>query len=426
MPQPMLFANVALPVSATAGQTSTVGEPSVARAGDVALYSGNWYAARSFDGGATWSHVDPYTFFPRTDGGFCCDQTLIFDRGRDLFIWLLQYSKDTARGRNTLRIAACPASDVAVDNWHFWDLVPEEVEHSWTNQWFDYNHAALSDNFLYVGSNMFQVSPEKFTQSVVFRVSLDELKARGQLTHDFFTAPDFSLRCTLGATTTMYFGTHVQTNQIRVFAWPEASASVTSVDVDVTRWQGPPYTASQQHAGNWMGRASSRITAAWLSGGVIGFLWTANRQGSARPFPFVRAARIDAASMTRIDEPDIWRSDVAFGWPDACPNSRGDLAVSLFMGGGTLHPGHVVGLRTTADPAWRLKSTKSGTHSPSDGKWGDYINLRPSFPQGLSWVSSGYTLQGGGARTDIQPRFVHFGLPSDAAAVTEGAAPLTS
>src|SRR5437588_788997 len=43
---------------------SNVGEPSVAINGDVVMYTGNWYAARSIDGGRTFEFIDPFTAFP--------------------------------------------------------------------------------------------------------------------------------------------------------------------------------------------------------------------------------------------------------------------------------------------------------------------------------------------------------------------------
>ena len=97
-----LFRNIALPASATSGQTSTVGEPSLANNGAEIYYSGNWYAARSLDNAASWAYVNPFTTFPSADGGFCCDQTLIYDPTRNITIWLLQYIRQN--NTNTLRV----------------------------------------------------------------------------------------------------------------------------------------------------------------------------------------------------------------------------------------------------------------------------------------------------------------------------------
>lgn len=412
MAPPVVFSNIAIPPAATASRTSTVGEPSLASSGQVALFSGNWYAAQSFDGGATWNGVDPFTFFPPVDGGFCCDQTLIYEPTRDLFVWLVQYV--VRNKQNTLRVAVCSGNEVQAGSWKLYDFTPTSVDHSWTDEWFDYNHAATSGNFLYVGSNMFAVDPEEFRRSIILRLSLDELQAKQPLTVEFFTAADFSLRCTLGAEDVMYFGAHAQNDAIRVFSWPEAAGTATSVDIKITPWAPPPFSAPHTGSGDWMGRGDSRVTAGWFANGRLGFLWTANRQGAARPLPFVRAVRIDANTMTLVDEPDIWSRSAAFAWVEACPNNRGDLAVSLFTGGATLHPSHVIGIRSPADTSWGLSIVTQGSDSPSDGKWGDYLHMRPSYPDAGSWVASAFTLQGGGARINVEPRFVHFGVPAPA------------
>jgi hypothetical protein len=126
--------------------------------------------------------------------------------------------------------------------------------------------------------------------------------------------------------------------------------------------------------------------------------------------------------MTLVDEPDIWSRSAAFGWVEACPNSRGYLAVSLFSGGAALHPSHVVGIRSPDDTSWVLSIVTQGTDSPLDGKWGDYLHMRPSYPDAASWVASAFTLQGGGARINVEPGFVHFGLPAAATATATATA----
>jgi hypothetical protein len=80
---------------------------------------------------------------------------------------------------NTLRIAVKRGPTLADDVWHFWDLRPATTNPAWAGEWFDYNHAALSDNFLYVGSNAFTVAEDRWTRSVVFRVPLAVLAGTG-------------------------------------------------------------------------------------------------------------------------------------------------------------------------------------------------------------------------------------------------------
>ena len=408
MPSPVVFLrNVALPTTATTGQTSTVGEPSVATQNSDVFFTGNWYGSRSADDGANWLFVDPFSALPPVDNGFCCDQTVILAASRQLPVWLLQYVNTNAS--NTLRIAVNPGPGLNTAGWIFWDLTPSSVNPAWAGEWFDYNHAAVTDRFLYVGTNAFTIADDTWTRSVIFRIALDSLQEGQPLEFDFFDSTEnFSLRCAQGATDTMYIVSHNTLSQVRVFSWPENSAQVTATDVDVAAWQAGSYSAPGPDGRNWLGRCDPRITGVWVANGQIGIMWTANANPPARPLPHVRVVRLDETTKTLIDEPDIWNANFAFAYPDACPNRNGDVGVTVFRGGGPHHPSHVVGFRQEPQAAWRIRVTRSGTHTATDGKWGDYLTCRRHAPRDDTWIAAGYTLQGGGGRQDIQPRYVHF------------------
>ena len=72
-----LTTNIGLDDDATGLQTSSVGEPSVAASTSTVFMTGNWYASRSSDRGATWGVIDPFTEFPTDRGRFCCDKLVI-------------------------------------------------------------------------------------------------------------------------------------------------------------------------------------------------------------------------------------------------------------------------------------------------------------------------------------------------------------
>ena len=78
---------------------ANVDEPSAAINGDVVVYTGNWYAARSVDGGQTFDFIDPFTSFPDPPNlGFCCDQVVNYIPSIDTFVWLLQYGPKSGPG----------------------------------------------------------------------------------------------------------------------------------------------------------------------------------------------------------------------------------------------------------------------------------------------------------------------------------------
>ncbi|MFN0190709.1 MAG: hypothetical protein ACKVP5_01855 [Aestuariivirga sp.] len=394
-----------------ANSTSTVGEPSLANSGKYFLYSGNWYAAHSDDHGATWTAIDPYAFFPPAHGGFCCDQTIHYDQAHDVTIWLLQYRVDAANTANTLRVAFKKGGFAQPGTWNFWDLVPASVKSEWAGEWFDYNHAALSNGFLFVGSNMFSIGANNWSRAVLFRFPLQAMADAGAVTFDIFeTTTHGSLRCVQGATDTMYFASHSSLTSLRVFVWPDNSKSVTHKDIAVSATVPGPMSAAVPGSANWLSRCDTRITGAWNGNGIVGFMWTSNQNGTARPFPFVRVVRLDRQNLTLKDEPDIWNDQFAYAYPEAASNTQGIPGVGVFLGGGQRHPAHVVGFRDDNLGNWVLAIAESSTHSPDQPKWGDYLTCRRHAPDGVTWIASGYTLQGGGAIADVKPHYVHFGI----------------
>ena len=402
-----LLSNRGLTAAETGGQTSTVGEPSLAKFGNEILLTGNWYGSRSSDDGATWTLVNPFTFFPSVDGGFCCDQTAMFDPTKRMAIWLLQYIKQN--GSNTLRIALNGGANMAHNTWIRYDFKPQNLSSDFAGEWFDYNHCALTNNFLYVASNVFRGSDDTFTRCVVMRFPLDQLRAGAALNYTYFqTSDNFSLRCTQGATNVMYFASHNSLSQIRVFRWPDNANQISRVDVDVAAWSAGQYSAPCSDGSDWIRRCDPRMTAGYVASGELGFMWTANAREN-RPFPYCRLVRLrDAETPTLLSQHDLFNSNYAWAYPDVAVNSTGEVGISVFRGGGSQMPGHVVGTLNRGTGLWQLAATRDGTNGPSDGKWGDYLSCRRDSTDPTTWIAAGYTLQGGGTRDFIEPRYVRF------------------
>ena len=390
-------------------QACTICEPSVCSFGNTIFYTGNWFAYKSIDKGNTWTYINPFTFLTPPGVEFECDQTVIHDPSRKLTFWILQYKMDD-RGENVLRIAVNNSPTLQDRSWYYWDLKPG-MNTAWKKQWFDFNHAALSENYLYVGTNMFD-KEEEWTRCIIFKLSLDKLAdPNGQVSYKFFSTTKIgSLRCTLGAEQTMYFAAPFSNHQIKVFEWPEKKADVKEHLIEVK-----PFNRSDAHRAicpdhkNWLNRCDDRITAAWYSKGIIGFMWTAAKQPS-RPFPFVRCTRINTKDYTVLDEPDIWSNKFAYAWPDVCPNIKGVPGITLFRGGGEEYPDHLIGVFDETKNNWDLTLAKNGTRAPRDRKWGDYLTCRPSYPGGKTWVASGFVLTGGATRRQVRPHVVRFRL----------------
>ncbi|MGN6254486.1 MAG: hypothetical protein ACTHO8_05835 [Solirubrobacterales bacterium] len=396
--------NYALDHAATAKNTSTVGEPSVALVGDNAFVSGNWYASRSTNGGLSWTHVDPFTAFPATAGGFCCDQVVLHDQVRGVWIWILQYMQKD--GANVFRLAA---SRDASGGWHSWTIAPTTLDPSWSNLWFDYPDAALTHDSLYVTFNVFD-SGGKWQRAVAMRFPLDTIAKSGPISPNWWaTTQNGSLRLTQGAASTMYWASHNSQQQVRLFRWIDGQSAINWWDVGVNQWSNAIHSIAPNKV-DWLGRADGRITGATVGGGRICLMWTAGAQ-NGRPHAYCRVVRINEASKAVIDQPDIWDIDRAWAYPATCANRAGTIGVTAFCGGGHHHPGHVVGIRDDSANAWRaVYSNRLEANSPAEPKWGDYLTCRTDGKDGNSWVAAGYTLAGGEARTNIIPRIVQFTL----------------
>ncbi len=398
--------NVALDDTATNDDTSTVGEPSLAVAGEQIFVTGNWYASRSTDSGASWTHIDPFTTLPAAAGGFCCDQVTVHDSARGVWIWILQYvEKD---GSNVFRIAASRDRDFASGGWYWWDIAPTTLDRSWTGVWFDYPDAALTADNLFVTFNVFDTS-DVWQRAAVMRFPLDTIASAGTLGFNWWsTTENGSLRLTQGAGSTMYWGDNISLDKLRLFAWRDGENAISWWDIGVGQW-AQAISSTAPNGVDWLGRADSRITGGSVGDGRIAFMWTAGRDED-RPHAYCRVVRIGETSKRVLDEPDIWSERRAWAYPAASANSRGVIGFTAFYGGEDRPPGHVVGARDDGAGRWTTVYSRLGSDAPDAEKWGDYLTCRAHDPATETWVAAGYTLEGGETRQDVLPRVVHFQL----------------
>lgn len=396
-----LLQNTGLSDAASSQTTSNICEPTTAANENQLFMTGNWFASSSTNAGANWTFVNPFTRFPASAGGFCCDQVVLYNAQHGIWIWLLQYSAG-ANGENLFRVAI--SRKATFGSWYYWDFVPRGVNAAWAGDWFDYPDMAFTGANLFVTFNMFKGNT--WQRAVVFRFPLATLAAGTSLGYrSWATTNNGSIRLCRGPGTTMYMGSHNSANQLRVFKWPDSATGLTWKDVNVRSWLAGAYNAPGPGGVNWLGRTDSRITGAWMGAGTLGFMWTANRDGS-HPLPYVRVVRVKASTLTLQDEPDIWSANSAWAYPAAAANAEGVAGFTAFFGGGARHPSHVVGFKTAT--GWSSTITKASTHSPPQQSWGDYLSCTAHSASSAQWVASGYTLQGGTERRHIEPRYVRF------------------
>jgi hypothetical protein len=405
-------------LSPTTGKSS-VNEPSLANLGGYVFYTGNWYAARSSVGGSglgiappDWTYINPYAGF----SDFCCDQDVIADRGRHIFLWYRQGNFSAATGQS--RFALGISHDGVSFCTYF--IRPVDVNGAWTNQWFDYPQLAVTNNFLYITTSMFS-GAGGFLRQVILKWPLDALSNCAGFNYSYW---DGNLSGwagpAQGATTTEYWGDSLGTsNSMRVFWQPENSGTLSWVDRAITAFtfENGDGSCPGPDGGNWCSRSDSRIKAGWVrqpeySGvGEVGFMWNA-KQGGNFPVPYVEAATFRQDTLDYVSRPLIWSSNFTWHYPFASPNARGDLGVTVNGGSTSTYVSTLFAIDDDYNgtpPGWENVYLRVGAAGAT--AWGDYNRNRPHQPAGLTWVSAGHTNQGGA--TGIQPGLFNVGRERD-------------
>jgi len=408
--------------SIEAPATGTLGSPSLASMGTTIFYTGNWFAARSTDGGKTFTYTNPYTTFPTINGGFSGNQIANYAPAQDMMLWSLQYAKDSSSG--TLRIArAIGSASVAANSWMYWNFNPQNFGFP-TGNWMDFPNLTVGSTFLYVTSNVFRTSDDGFTGSVLFRIPLAQLAAGGNVTFDYFTVTTVgSLRCTEGATTTMYCGTQLGGNQVRIYRWADGNSTVAFDDIGVNAFTylNKDGVATSPDATNWAGRADSRISGAYVANGIIGLMWAA-KQGGGFAYPYSIVARFNEGTRAFIDQASIWSSQTAFLYPTASVGAAGNLAGIIYFGGGFYYPTGAAWINDDVESGFaplHIYSAAESDAGPSSPQWGDYFTARRNPIAGNTWVGGVFYQLGGGANSNTRQRYLWFGRIRDFSGVIQ-------
>jgi hypothetical protein len=402
---------------------SNVGEPSTSINGQVAVYTGNWYAATSPDGGNTFQYLDPATVFKQFDppgSQFCCDQVVNYIPQIDMFVWLLQYGPDT--GDNIQRLAIASSADVVQGKWRLFDITTQLL--GVQGAFMDFPDLAVGANFLYVTTNIF--GPGNKAGSAVMRLPISGIQ-NGQVTAQKFVSFDLqSFRVAQNCSNVAFFAAHQDTSTLQVFSWDEAQDMPVGTSVGVSRWiGGNGYQSRCPDGRRWLDRADPRITGATLAGTELWFAWSVDTGSNQRPGPFVQIARIDSANRTLLENINIFDPDSAICYGALSTNTNNEVAISYFIGGGPKFPSHVVGILTgTRKDVLIAASDRGPLPDPQsgNGEWGDFLTIRPVFPSRKLFAATGYTMkgQGDGSNRDCTPRFVVFGRSGDVSSPAGG------
>jgi hypothetical protein len=419
-----LFRVNGIPSSGIAGgynYSSYTMEPSTANNGQYVFQTGNWYATRSFDNGATWSYLNPFSLF---GSGFCCDQVTVLDAGRNRQFWLLQFGDHlvlaNSAGRN-------------LSSWCYWNITPAWAGFNNATDSFDYNDIALSRNYLYIATNVFRNTGGAW--STVIRLPIDPMIACAGFGYNFYTRNDvFTDKLVQGASDTMYWATNwypfsggSNGSWVSVFSWPEnAGVSVTSRNISAFNFM---YRNSGQNCGspdgvvkNWCQFADSRVLGGALGKGVLQFSWNVS-QGSGYNYPWTYRVYIREFDKAWLGSNALAAGWGAFQFTSLAPNARGDIGMETAWGGGSndYYPGSAVLIDD--DYGWNINYYLWGQGNTCTYgglyRWGDYLTTRAFEPVRDAWIAAGYAIWGGncGAGGYAYPVNLVFGRGRDTASV---------
>lgn len=378
---------------------SELAEPSVAQAGKNIFFTGNYFAARSTDGGLTWSYTDPAADMP----DFCCDQDVVYDRGRDLFLWYREGNSDPTTEVNRVVLGA---STDGGSTWCQYTITPPLLNATWTSKrMLDYPVLSLSTNYLYITSGFRGAS-----DTATMRLPLDALATCSSMSFLWWGQLSTWAAPVQGATSTMYFGEHRLANastshSMRIYQQRETESGITWKDVDIPSWQLEQGASCPLDAAgnccpspdglNWCSTSDSHIRAGWVANGKIGFMWNA-KQGGPFPFPYIEAATFNESSFDYVARPLVWSSLGALHYPFVSPNIRGDLGLTVFFSSTRAAPTpYFLVSDDYSSNSWQAFRLFPGARGSA--RWGDYVRTRAFHPAEVGWITSVYTVQAQGA-----------------------------
>jgi hypothetical protein len=427
----VIFRNTAL---SSGGLKSGVDEPSTANNGSYYFTTGNWYAAVSKNAGQTWGYLDPFTLF---GSGFCCDQVTVYDSSHNRVFWLLQFN-------DRLVLANSDGKDLT--HWCSYSWYPSQFGFP-AGSAFDYNHMAVSTNFVYVTTNVYPSSGDG--GALVFRIPIEEQSNCESTGASYvFRTSEFSDAFVQAASDTMYWGTNWTNmtlgSSFRVLRWPDNSGTYYWYDRTIDPFSFMFFGESQSCASqdgvvlNWCERTDSRMSGGGYlampslsedgNDAVIGFAFNAMNDGS-HPFPYIRRVYFKASDLTYLGYSEFYGTWGAVLYPDMAPDARGHIGMVFAWGGGTgtshYKPGAGIMVDDDVSPTqpWAYNYYQSGNGNPclntNDGlrRWGDYLTVRPFEPSRYGWFGSTFALSADAgscsATASVDVRNVAFGRERD-------------
>jgi hypothetical protein len=399
---------------------STILEPTGGvNAGGVVFAAGNWLAAYSTNGGASFSQINPTSIFPNDAIGFCCDQVIQYVASIDRFIWLLQ-------GTNGYRLASASPATLASSGgtaWTYWNL-PSTLFGQPAGTGLDYPDVSVGTNSLYLSwDNGFGGCPTGCQAGLqVSRIGLAAIQSSSTIgiayTHPQHSAVAWGSHLVQDTGDEIFWAGHTSNSQMRVFSLHEGSNTYFWRDIGVSSWANNALSSTTPDSRNWVagsgGFPGNAVIGGTRSANHVWFAWDAGTNASFAQ-PHIEMVDLDRGNnFARNQQVQIWNSGFAFAYPSLATHPcTGEVAMSLETGGGGKRfENHAVGFWGDFLVYLTTNSTVGTT------RFGDYVTIRNApvtrLDPGNLFAAFGYGLltatpPATGSRTDM--RYVLFGRP---------------
>ena len=395
LPTTSFPASVWLPTGVQAAQ-----EPSVAAAGRTVVYTLNWSAGYSLDGGQTFTEIDPHTTFPSEPGGFCCDQVVMYDPQAKRFIWVLQYGEEG--GQNVIRVAWTSPKNLAslgAEAWSWFDLPSRGI--AGKGFFLDQPKLGLTPRYLYMNIN--QSDSGGVHKTAVVRIPHAAFAGTIGMGYGYALLSPWSLRVAQDVSgATEYFVGHKDTSTLRVASIDDSANYLLVQDVKDQTIADRDWKMTTPGGDDLLDRQSSsqgtqttgvtqdsegNLWAAWSEGRDIRKDGKEFTPSGAPTQPHIAVVTLSVKHPKPGPPPVLtlkshwmyWNFNYALAIPDLATTASGDVAFVYDWGGGTAYLNHAVGFlnggfssitvaESTADPTW--------AGNPA----GDYQTVRPLAP----------------------------------------------
>lgn len=398
-PPPLFFRKYTELNGLTSSTSGCCPETSSSENGQTVVMTANTWMALSKDAGSTFAKISPSTLFPQDDGGFCCDQVIVYVPKMDMFVWLLQYWGG-ANGKNRIRMAAQTTTQVRNSNgtaWTYWDFVSDTFD---TGSGLDYNDVGVGDTNLWWTS-------QNGKGRVVVRVPLSEIAAKSTI-HFQFTGGTDALwsHLTQNATNRVFWAGHINNSQMRVYDMQDGNGFYSWRTVNINSWPNNDNSTKCPDDTDWMLPFESwkhYVFGNALQRSNVWFAWLASSGGGFQQ-PHVQMVRINPATWTLQQQVQVWNPTIAFQDAYLSTNSQGELGMEIAFGSGGFYPSSAVGVWADFVVYYPRLSTRCVT------RWGDYNHSRRAASNGAEWVAGGYTNEKNSTGGSIViPHYIRFG-----------------